>query len=40
MDRSELDDSRTIEANPGAKRRWFGDFAAILQSLFAFFSFV
>ncbi len=40
MDRSELDDSRTIEANPGAKRRWFGDFAAILQSLFAFFSFL
>ena len=40
MDRAELGERRTIEANPGAKRRWFGDFAAILQSLFAFFSFV
>jgi hypothetical protein len=40
MDRSELDDSRTIEGNPAAKRRWFGDFVAVLQSLFAFFTFV
>lgn len=35
MDQSELNDSRTVEADKHASRRWFGDFATLLQSLFA-----
>lgn len=35
MDRSELNDSRTLEPDPRAARRWFGDFTAFLQTLFA-----
>ena len=35
MDRSELNDSRTVEPDPSASRRWFGDFTTFLQSLFA-----
>ncbi|RZA22106.1 MAG: M1 family peptidase [Lysobacteraceae bacterium] len=35
MDTSELNDSRTAEPNGSASRRWFGDFTAFLQSLFA-----
>jgi hypothetical protein len=39
MDRSELDDSRTVEPDASATRRWFGDFAALLQSVFALLTF-
>ena len=35
MDVSELNDSRSAEANPAASRRWFRDFTMLLQSLFA-----
>ena len=35
MDSSELNDSRTLEPDHSAARRWFGDFAALLQSLFS-----
>jgi hypothetical protein len=35
MDRNELNDSRAMEANGDASRRWFRDFAMLLQSLFA-----
>jgi hypothetical protein len=35
MDKSELNDSRRMEPDTRASRRWFGDFAALLQSLFA-----
>ena len=40
MDVSELNDSRTAEPDTSAARRWFGDFASLLQSLFALLSFV
>ena len=39
-DVSELNDSRTVEADGSASRRWFGDFTSFLQSLFALLSFV
>lgn len=35
LDGNELNDSRTAEANGDAARRWFRDFAMLLQSLFA-----
>jgi len=35
MDHSELNDSRTVEPDKRASRRWFGDFATLLQSFFA-----
>ncbi len=35
MDQSELNDSRTVEPDKRASRRWFGDFATLLQSFFA-----
>jgi hypothetical protein len=35
MDQSELNDSRSVEADKRASRRWFGDFATLLQSFFA-----
>ncbi|TLX21968.1 M1 family metallopeptidase [Thermomonas fusca] len=35
MDASRLNDSRTLESQPAAARRWFGDFTALLQSFFA-----
>ena len=35
MDANKLNDSRMLEAQPAASRRWFGDFAALLQSFFA-----
>ena len=35
MDTNELNDSRTVEANGDASRRWFHDFTMLLQSLFA-----
>ena len=35
MDTNELNDSRTVEANGSASRRWFRDFTMLLQSLFA-----
>jgi hypothetical protein len=35
MDLSELNDSRTVEANGSASRRWFRDFTMLLHSLFA-----
>ena len=35
MDTNELNDSRTVEANGDASRRWFRDFTMLLQSLFA-----
>ena len=35
MDANKLNDGRTLEAQPAASRRWFGDFAALLQSFFA-----
>ncbi len=35
MDTNELNDSRTVEPDRSAARRWFGDFTALLQSLFA-----
>ena len=34
MDANKLNDSYSIEANPSASRRWFGDFAALLQAFF------
>ena len=40
MDASELNDSRTAEPNAAPKQRWFADFTATLQSLFALLSFV
>lgn len=39
-DASELNDSRTVEPDRSAARRWFGDFTSFLQSLFALLSFV
>ena len=39
-DASELNDSRTVEPDGSAARRWFGDFTSFLQSLFALLSFV
>ena len=39
MDASELNDSRTAEPNAAPKRRWFADFTATLQSLFALLTF-
>ena len=39
-DASELNDSRTVDADSSAARRWFGDFTSLLQSLFALLSFV
>ena len=35
MDQSELNDSRTVEADTRASRRWFGDLTILLQSFFA-----
>lgn len=35
LDRSKLDDSRTLEGDGSATRRWTGDVAALLQTLFA-----
>jgi hypothetical protein len=35
MDSNELNDSRTVEANGNASRRWFRDLAMLAQSLFA-----
>src|SRR5690606_10110010 len=35
MDANRLNDSRTLEPQPAAARRWFGDFATLLQSFFA-----
>jgi len=35
MDANRLNDSRTLEAQPAAARRWFGDLTALLQSFFA-----
>ncbi|WP_240906171.1 M1 family metallopeptidase [Thermomonas sp. HDW16] len=35
LDTNELNDSRTVEANGSAARRWFRDFTMLLQSLFA-----
>jgi hypothetical protein len=35
MDQSELNDSRSLEPDTRASRRWFGDFATLLQSFFA-----
>ncbi len=35
MDQSELNDSRTVEPDKRASRRWFGDFTTLLQSFFA-----
>jgi hypothetical protein len=35
MDLSELNDSRTVEPDRRASRRWFRDFTMLLQSLFA-----
>ena len=35
MDSNELNDSRTLEPNGNAARRWFRDFAMFLQSIFA-----
>ncbi|MES2859028.1 MAG: M1 family metallopeptidase [Pseudomonadota bacterium] len=35
MDASELNDSRTAEADGSAARRWFGDITALLQTLFS-----
>jgi len=39
-DASELNDSRTVDPDSSAARRWFGDFTSFLQSLFALLSFV
>ena len=35
MDQSELNDSRAVEPDKRASRRWFGDVATLLQSFFA-----
>ena len=35
LDANELNDSRTLEPNGNAARRWFRDFTMLLQSLFA-----
>ena len=35
MDSNELNDSRTLEPNGNAARRWFRDFTMFLQSIFA-----
>ena len=35
MDQSKLNDSRLVEPDKRASRRWFGDFATLLQSFFA-----
>ena len=35
MDQSKLNNSRTAEPDTRASRRWFGDFATLLQSFFA-----
>ena len=35
MDQSEVNDSRTVEPDKRASRRWFGDVTTLLQSLFA-----
>ena len=35
LDKDKLDDSRTVEANGAASRRWSADIAAFFQSLFA-----
>ncbi|MEO6155025.1 MAG: M1 family aminopeptidase, partial [Thermomonas sp.] len=35
MDQSQLNDSRSVEPDKRASRRWFGDVATLLQSLFA-----
>ncbi|MGV8922325.1 MAG: M1 family metallopeptidase [Thermomonas sp.] len=35
MDQSRLNDSRTVEPDKRASRRWFGDFTTLLQSFFA-----
>lgn len=35
MDQSEINDSRSVEPDKRASRRWFGDFASLLQSFFA-----
>lgn len=35
MDANRLNDSRTLEPQPQASRRWFGDFTTLLQSLLA-----
>ena len=34
MDANKLNDSYRIESDPTASRRWFGDFAALLQAVF------
>ena len=34
-DANKLNDGRTLESQPAAARRWFGDFTALLQSFFA-----
>lgn len=39
MDRDKLDDSRTLETDARASRRWFGDLVALLQSAFALLTF-
>lgn len=36
LDANKLDDSRTLKANAAPTRRWGGDFAALVQILFAF----
>jgi len=35
LDSNKLDDSRTVESNSAASRRWSSDFAALLQSLYS-----
>ena len=35
LDADKIDDSRTLESNGAASRRWSSDFAALLQSFFA-----
>jgi hypothetical protein len=35
MDANRLNNSRTLEPQPAAARRWFGDFNALLQSFLA-----
>ena len=34
LDANKLNDSRTLEPQSQASRRWFGDFTAMLQSFF------
>lgn len=36
LDRSKLDDSRSLDVNVSAARRWSGDLAALLQTVFSF----